>query len=126
MDKVIICDLELQMSIGIHDHERENKQRVIINLVLDVASNSNALLEDISEVVSYEDVVNQVDILAKERHYNLVERFAEDIAELCFNVDDKVQAVDVRAEKPDIIENIAAVGVHIFRTRHRCRFSFIK
>ncbi|MCK5374676.1 MAG: dihydroneopterin aldolase, partial [Alphaproteobacteria bacterium] len=108
LDKVIICDLELQMSIGIHDHERENKQRVIINLVLDVASNSNALLEDISEVVSYEDVVNQVDILAKERHYNLVERFAEDIAELCFNVDDKVQAVDVRAEKPDIIENIAA------------------
>ena len=105
------------MSVGIYEHEKAKPQTVIVNVTLDVFTNLNAPLEDIDEVVSYEAIVKQINKLAEKRHYNLLEHFAEDIAQMCLKFEDKIQTVEVRAEKPDIIENAAAVGVHILRSR---------
>jgi len=116
-DKVIIRDLTLEMSAGIYKHEKAKPQRVVINIAFDVCTNLNRTLEEIDQVVSYEDIIKEVEILAKERHYNLLESFAEGIATMCLKYDNKIEAADVRAEKPDIIDNAAAVGVHILRSR---------
>jgi len=115
-DKVIIRDLSLEMSAGIYEHERENTQPVLVNVILDVSSNAEASLEDISEVVSYENIVREIEKLAGQCHYELLERFAEDIAQMCLNADDKVLKAEIRVEKTNIIDNTAAVGVHILRS----------
>lgn len=116
-DKIVIRDLTLEMSVGIYKHEKTKPQTVIVNVTLDVHTNLNAPLEDIDKVVSYETIVQKIEELAAGRHYNLLERFAEDIASMCLKFDYKIRTVEVRVEKPDIIENAAGLGVHILRSR---------
>jgi FolB domain-containing protein len=117
INQVVIRDLKLEMSAGIYEHEKVKYQSVIVNVKLDVFTNLNASLENIEEVVSYEDIIKQIEKLAVKQHYNLLERFAEDIARMCLNFDNKIQAAEVSVEKPDIIENVTSVGIHIKRHR---------
>ncbi len=116
-DEVIITDLKIGMSAGIYEHEKSKPQTVIVNVRLGVDTNYNAALEDINTVVSYEEIVKNIEEIASKRHYNLLERFAEDIAQMCLKFNYKVQDAEIRVEKPDIIDNAAAVGVRIKRFR---------
>ncbi len=109
--KVLIKDLELLMSIGIHEHEKAEKQRVIVNVELCTAEPKT---DDIKHAVCYETMINQITELSQGTHYDLVEIFAEDIAKTCLK-DTRVTGVKITAEKPDIIENAKAVGVEIYR-----------
>lgn len=111
-DQIFIRDLTLEMSAGIYDHEKENKQRVIVNVVLDVEKNTNP--QGIDDVVSYEDIANEIINLSVQKHYDLLEEFAENIARACLNVP-LVQTASIQLEKPDIIENTKSVGVKINR-----------
>ncbi len=113
-DKIFIRDLVIEMSAGIYDHEKSNKQRVIINITIDVESNAGKKLLSIDDVVSYEDVVNDVIKLANDKHYDLLEELAEKIAAICTDKD-KVITANVRLEKPDIISNTKSVGIEITR-----------
>lgn len=115
-DKVFIRDLEILMSAGINDHERVTKQRIIINVVLDVESNENKDLSKIEEVVCYHTLLNKIKELALSRHHDLLEKMAEDIAVICLS-NALVQASSVKIEKPDIIEEVSAVGVEIKRCK---------
>ncbi len=116
IDKVFIRDLEIVMSAGIHDHERKNKQRIIINVELDVESNIDKNLNKIEEVVCYHTLLNKIKELALSQHHDLLEKIAEDIAVICLS-NALVQGSLVRIEKPDIIEEVSAVGVEIKRSK---------
>lgn len=116
-DKIVIEDLVLLMSAGIYEHEKAKPQRIIVNVTLDVTTNINASLEDIEKVVSYEEIIKKIESLAAQRHYTLLERFAEDIAQMCLKHSHQIQVANIRVEKPDIISNAGGVGVHIHRTR---------
>ena len=82
-DRILIKDLVLPARIGVHMHEKGATQRVRINVELDVASRSEALDDDISQVVSYEHIVTGIKSLIAGGHINLVETLAERIAEIC-------------------------------------------
>ncbi len=116
IDKIFINNLIIEMSVGIYEHEKANKQRVIINITLDVESNAGRTLTSIDDVVSYENIVNKVKKLAAEKHYDLLEEFAEKIADIC-NSSDKVLKTIIRLEKPDIINDAKSVGIEITRTK---------
>lgn len=113
---VFIKDLVLDMSIGIYETEKKNKQRAIVNVELSVSPDEDWQDDDIAHVVSYEDVINSIKALVAEGHYNLVETFAEKIIEVCFK-HAGVSAVKVSVEKPDIFDDVAGVGVSISRSR---------
>ena len=113
-DRVFIRDLILEMSAGIYDHEKANTQRVIVNITLDVESNFGRDLASIDNVVSYEDIVNAVSDTAQSKHYDLLEEFAENIAQMCLE-DSRVSCVNIMLEKPDIIDKTKSVGVEITR-----------
>lgn len=117
-DCVLVNDLTIPMSIGIYDHEKQTRQNVIINIKAYVTKAKD--VTNISEVASYEDMVNHVLGLSRSRHYDLVETFCEEIATiiLAFKT---VNAVQIRVEKPDIIKETKSVGVEILRfkeTKH--------
>lgn len=115
--EVFIKDLVLDMSIGIYESEKKNKQRAIINVTLSVNPNVNWQDDDIQHVVSYEDVLNSIKSLAAEGHYNLVETFAEKIIGVCFEYA-AVTTVKVSVEKPDVFDDVAGVGVSFSRSRN--------
>ena len=110
--KIIIRDLELIMSIGILDEEKEQKQKVIINLELEVKPNPDWKQDNIDAVISYADIIAEIEQMAQREHINLVETFAEQIAEICF-YHNEVMAATIRVDKPDIIDNTASVGVEL-------------
>lgn len=117
LSRIIIRDLEIMMSIGIYDFEKTKKQPVKINITLDIDQSQVDWLSDmIEESVSYADVIDSINALAGKGHIHMVERFAEDIAELCL-ADDRVLQAHIRVEKTKIIAEAAGVGVEIIRQR---------
>ncbi|NCO03198.1 MAG: dihydroneopterin aldolase [Alphaproteobacteria bacterium] len=114
--KIIIKDLELIMFIGVFDAEKEQKQKVIVNITLEVAPNENWKNDSIQDVVSYADIIERVRFMAEKAHIHLVETFAEQIVETCFAFSEIIGVV-VRVEKPDIIHDARSVGVEISVSR---------
>ena len=113
---VFIRDFLVRCRIGVYDHEKRKPQRVRINLDLAVDEGEHPIIDDIRNVVSYETMANNILSIADEGHVNLVETFAERIADMCFD-DTRVDSVRVKIEKLDIIENAESVGVEIERFR---------
>ncbi len=113
---VFVRDLRVEARLGIHDRERTNAQRIIVNIDLSVKEGDDPVSDDIKNVVSYEIVVQKVERIIAQGHVNLVETLAELIARECLR-DKRVMAARVRIEKPDIIANARSVGIEIERLR---------
>lgn len=113
---MFLRDIELLASVGVHDFEHEARQRLIINLELLVIDDAVAApgADDLARVVDYETVASQVRDLVLGGHTQLLETLCERIAKACLR-DARVRIVRVRAEKPDIFSDVAAVGVEIER-----------
>ncbi len=109
---VLIKNLALDMSIGIHAHEKANAQRVLINLELSVDYNKT---EHIDDVICYESIITNIQNMVNNRHFNLVEELAEEIAALCLK-DNRTNTASVQIEKPDIFEHVGSVGIRIIRS----------
>ena len=114
--RILVRDLVLKCSIGIHDHELLAPQRVRINVDMTVLERAGPLCDDIANVVSYEDVIEGIKTLLADGHINLVETLAEKIAELCLG-DGRVETARIRVEKLDVYAEAASVGIEIERGR---------
>ena len=111
---VFIRDLLLPCSIGVHQHEKTKPQQIRINLDLAVKESTEALNDQIENVVNYEEIVIGVRALIARGHVNLVETLADDIATMCLE-DLRVRSVRVQIEKLDVFEDATSVGVEIER-----------
>ena len=113
---LLIRDLVVPCSIGVHEHERHATQRVRINLRVQVAEDERPIGDSIANVVSYEAIVDGIRAIARSGHINLVETLADRIVELCL-ANQRVQGVWVRVEKLDLFPDTAGVGVEVERSR---------
>jgi len=114
---IFVRDLVLDASIGIHPHERTQKQKISISLnvaVIEMDAELNANNRTIDDVVCYEALSNKIRALIARGHIELVETLAEDIANDVLG-DKRILMIRVRIEKPDAIHDAAAVGVEIER-----------
>ena len=113
---VLIKDFIVNEIIGIHKHEKINKQKIIFNIVIDINQNFSPDENDISSIVDYEKITNKLKDLAKYKNYNFLESLAEDSFKEIFE-DKRVNSVKIKIEKPDAIENAKSVGVEVFKSR---------
>jgi len=108
LDRISVRDYVKDVEIGAFQSERGVTQRLRFNIVLEVAHH------DVDKVISYDTITEAIDAeLAKER-MNLLETFAEHVAERCLE-DRRAVRVFVRIEKLDRIPG--ALGVEIMRKR---------
>lgn len=114
--KLFIHDLELPCSIGVHAFERNRPQRVRVSLTLWVRREGDDGEDRMGGVVDYEAILEGLRALANGEHIHLLETFAEMIAEFCLR-QDKVEALQVRVEKPDIFDDVSNLGIEISRRR---------
>ena len=114
--KVLITDLTLQMSIGIHDFEKIKKQEVKFNISIDVSPSLTPIENKLKSIVNYETVIKDITKLTKNKHYELLENLAEDIFfELFKNTN--IQKIKLKIEKTQIIKNTSSVGIEITKKR---------
>ena len=111
--KIIIKDLVLLISVGIHQFEKLKKQKVKFNIEINTDPNLKA---DIKTIVNYENVINDIKRLTKKTHFELLESLAESIFDEIFK-NRKVRKIKLKIEKMDIIKETTSVGIEIIKTR---------
>ena len=112
--RVFVKDLVLAALIGVHRHEKDGRQRVRINLDMEVIEGEQPVQDRLADVVCYEDVVTAIRGIVAAGHINLVESLAELVADRCL-ADRRVTKVRVRVEKLDVFADASSVGVEIER-----------
>jgi len=114
--KILISDLALLMSIGIHDFEKIKKQEVRFNINIDINPSLFPIEDKLNSIVNYETVINLITKLTKNKHYELLETLAEDIFDQLFkNIN--IQKIKLKIEKTQIIKNTSSVGIEITKKR---------
>ena len=113
---VLIKDFFVSEIIGIHKHEKNKKQKIIFNIVINVKQNTIPDENDITSIVDYEKITNKLKNLAKRKNYNFLESLAEDSFKEIFQ-DNRINSLKIKIEKPDAITNARSVGVEVFKSR---------
>ena len=114
--KVIIKNLILNIFIGIHAFEKKKKQRVRFNIEINTDPNLKLNNKDLSTILNYEEVINNIKTLVRKQHHDLLEDLAENIFRTIFK-SRIVKKVNLRIEKLDIIKNSDSVGIEFSKTR---------
>ena len=114
--KILISDLNLVMSIGIHDFEKIKKQEVKFNINIDINPLLAPIENKLDSIVNYETAIKEVTKLAKKKHYELLETLAEDIFFKLFK-NTNIKKIKLKIEKTEIIQNTSSVGIEIIKKR---------
>ena len=114
--KVIIKDLILNISIGIHTIEKKKKQRVKINIEILTNPYVYPNNKDLTTILNYEEVVKKIEKLTHLKHHELIEDLAENIFNMLFK-NKLVKKIDLRIEKLDIIKKTNSVGIEVSKSK---------
>ena len=114
--KVIIKDLILNISIGIHTFEKKKKQRVKINIEILTNPHVYPNNKDLTTILNYEEVVKKIEKLTHLKHHELIEDLAENIFNMLFK-NKLVKKIDLRIEKLDIIKKTNSVGIEVSKSK---------
>ena len=111
---VFVRNLEVEATVGVHEHEKLEPQPLRISVDLTVRELPGSVSDNLDQVVCYEDVVHKVQAICEDDHVNLIETLADRIADSCLK-DARVHAVRVRVEKTQAFAECASVGIEIER-----------
>ena len=114
--KVIINDLILNISIGIHNFEKKKKQRVKFNI--EIFTNPYVLPnnKDLNSIINYEEIVSKIEKITYSRHHELLEDLAENIFTMIFK-NKLVKKINLRLEKLDILKKTKSVGIEVSKSK---------
>ena len=110
---VLIKDLILNASVGIYPNEKNRTQKVRFNISITAKDNIKTK-NDISELVSYEDVIKIVKNVINKGHTPLIENLAHNIAEKCL-INKKILRIEIMIEKLETFKETESVGIKIVR-----------
>ena len=114
MDKVFINNLQVETIIGIFSWEREVKQVVSVDLVMDFDNKKAAKYDDIEDALDYKKIGKRVTNYVERSRFKLVERLAEQIAKLVLK-EFPVSSLTVSVTKPGALRGSESVGISITR-----------
>ena len=115
--KVSIKNLILKISVGLHDFEKIEKQRVRFSIDISTDSNIKPNNNDLSSIVNYEDTIKKITYITEKKHHELLEDLAENIFDIIFE-SKLVKKVNLKLEKLDIIKNTESVGIEVSKSIH--------
>jgi dihydroneopterin aldolase len=112
--RMFLRDYEIIASIGIHEFERKNPQRIIIDVSLELAGGAlpDAAEDRIDTVLDYDFLRESIRRIVEGRHFNLQETLCAEILTTCLQPD-KVLGARVSTRKPDVYPDCDSVGVEM-------------
>lgn len=110
--RIFVRRFERLCSIGVHAQEREQPQRVRIDvdLYLYPEDESAPRRDEIDSVLDYDFVRQEIVRLTTGRHFDLQETLCGELLEACL-ARVEVRGARVSTEKPDVYPDCEAVGV---------------
>lgn len=114
LDKVFIEQLEVITTIGVYDWEQEIKQKLVLDIEMAHDNRPAGKSDDVVDALDYSKVSTAVLEHIEGGRFLLVERVAEEIAELIMS-SFSVPWVKIRLAKPGAVPQAKSVGVVIER-----------
>ena len=115
--RIFVEGLLIQANIGVHPHEYEGTQPIIMDISLDMGPMPAPKEDRLHETLDYGLVAEKAEEITMEAHVQLVETLADRIAAWALSADPRVQSVTVKIAKPQALLKADAAGVEIHRTR---------
>ena len=113
---IFLKNFNVFISMGVHDFEKQARQRVIVNVELYIDPDDRIRHDSINETVDYDFVRTAIMDLSETGHFHLQETFCERILDICLQKSG-VLAVRVSSQKPDVYPDCESVGFEIFQTK---------
>lgn len=117
MDRIVIKDLLVPGIVGINPEERDAEQDILVNVTLWVDTRPAAASDRIADAVNYRSVNKAMIAHLQGGRPYLVERLAQELADVCLAADERIAQVEVSVEKPGALRHARSVGVVIRRAR---------
>ena len=116
-DRVEVRGLVIPVRVGVLPHEKAEPRRLVVDLDLWVGDLRPAGVSDrLEDTVDYADLCETIRTACAERHFQLIEAVAEQIAGVCLN-HPRVARAGVRVAKPGAVAAAEEVAVRIARSR---------
>ena len=114
MDIVFIEQLSVITTIGVYDWEQTIEQKLVFDIEMGWDNRKSAKSDDVNDCLSYADISETVIAHVEAQRFALVERVAEEVAELLLKKFNSPW-VRIKLSKPGAVGRAANVGVIIER-----------
>ncbi|MCK4229659.1 bifunctional dihydroneopterin aldolase/7,8-dihydroneopterin epimerase [Enterobacter asburiae] len=114
MDIVFIEQLSVITTIGVYDWEQTIEQKLVFDIEMGWDNRKSAKSDDVNDCLSYADISETVINHLEGQRFALVERVAEEVAELLLKKFNSPW-VRIKLSKPGAVARAANVGVIIER-----------
>jgi len=118
VDHVTLRGLSVRGHHGVFEHEREDGQLFVVDLVLGLDTAPAAASDDLTRTVHYGVVAEEVAAIIAGEPVDLIETLAERIAATCLG-HEVVQEVEVTVHKPEAPITVPFDDVTVTITRRR-------
>jgi dihydroneopterin aldolase len=114
LTEIFVEGFRLRARIGVNASEQERSQALLIDFSLKARLASP--VQHLSDTLCYERLTQAIEAEVMARHHPLLERLAEQLAELLLK-DARVVEVRLRLTKPEALREAQAAGVAVHRRR---------
>ena len=102
--KILIENLTCNASIGVYENEKQNKQRIIINLEILLINKMKTHTDNLNDVADYAKFRRIILDVVNSKHFNLIETLADNLMKK-LEIFEKVESVKIKITKPDIFND---------------------
>ena len=114
-DIIFIEGLEIETIIGVYEHERDIKQKVVLDIEMTLPESDASSSDDLRHTVDYDAVSKLVTSYVIDTQYQLIESLAEQVASLVLGAF-ATDSLKLKLSKPGAVKNAKSVGLVILRS----------
>ena len=120
LNQIIIKGLKVYAYHGVNPEEKMNGQNFELDIILNTDFQLASDTDNISDTVSYADVVKKTIAVMQKQPYNLIEKAALVVADEILNSFQKIKSIDLTLKKPEAPVNadFSYMAVKIYKDRN--------
>lgn len=108
--QIHIKNLNCFTIIGVYEHERIQRQLLIINLKIDINPKIAVETDNIFHTLDYNTLSQKVVQFVESSNYHLIERLASEITDLVLEEEQAI-SVEIELDKPGALDNAESVSI---------------
>ena len=112
LTEIFLDSFQVRANLGVFGHERGRTQPLIVTIR--VWARIKPVQDDLNETLDYNVFANEAQSLGHDRHFDLVESYLDVLAAKILE-DKRIEALEIRALKPEAVNGAAGAGARIFR-----------
>ncbi|KMT65836.1 dihydroneopterin triphosphate 2'-epimerase [Catenovulum maritimum] len=114
--KIQVKNLRLRTYIGIKEEEIQNKQDVVVNLVIHYCADQAAASDNMEDALNYRDITKRIIQLVEDNRFYLLEKLTNDILDIACE-HDWVTYAEAEVDKPHALRFADSVSLTLSRTK---------